>query len=195
MVGSAAGTMVAAGVTIQSSVASATQDADGTGIVVETLAPDVGGWAHPLQQMTGGAADGEPSHRLHRQTRSGHLRRHRTGLLQFTIKPVRKRARPSWHLASDPDRMATVATKTKAIGTQSQSGCVIQAKVEVGRVKYEGPKCGHKWEPGELKQQGYDSIQFDPGDGQEVVIFDPNQVKSMKEIPYNSAWKPEYNVR
>lgn len=35
---------------------------------------------------------------------------------------------------------------------------------------------------GELKQQGYDSIQFDPGDGQEVVIFDPNQVSQMENM-------------
>jgi len=87
--------------------------------------------------------------------------------------------------------MSPEATKTKAI----QSGCVIEAKVDVGRVKYEGPRCGHKWNKGELKSEGYDSIEFDPGDGKEVVIFDSWRVKSMKEIRYNPAWKPEYRVR
>ena len=89
---------------------------------------------------------------------------------------------------------------------------------------------------GELRSQGFDSIEFNPGDGQEVVIFNSNRVpqsnslcvkvcdvvmqffavcdvmisddlmadfviwclakvKSMKEIPYNNAWRPEYNVR
>jgi len=91
--------------------------------------------------------------------------------------------------------MSPEATKTKAIGTQSQGGCVIQAKVDVGRVKKEGPRCGHKWKQGELRSQGFDSIEFDPGDGQEVVIFNSNRVKSMKIIPYNNAWRPTYNVR
>lgn len=27
------------------------------------------------------------------------------------------------------------------------------------------------------------------------VIWCPAKVKSMKEIPYNNAWRPEYNVR
>ena len=91
--------------------------------------------------------------------------------------------------------MSPEATKTKAIGTQSQSGCVIEAKIEVGRVKYEGANCGHKWNKDEFKQTGYDSISFDPGDGPEVVIFEASRVKRMRIIPYNNAWKPEYRVR
>jgi len=87
------------------------------------------------------------------------------------------------------------ATKTKAIGNDSKSGCMIEAKVDVGRVKYEGPRCGHKWTKQEFLQTGYDSIRFDPGDGDELVIYDSSRVKSMKIIPFNDAWRPTYNVR
>ncbi|CAE7424998.1 unnamed protein product [Symbiodinium necroappetens] len=87
------------------------------------------------------------------------------------------------------------ATKTKAIGNDSKSGCMIEAKVDVGRVKYEGPRCGHKWTKQEFLQTGYDSIRFDPGDGDELVIYDSWRVKSMRIIPFNDAWRPTYNVR
>eukprot|EP00439_Symbiodinium_sp_Y106_P052889 s1299_g7.t1 len=87
------------------------------------------------------------------------------------------------------------ATKTKAIGNDSKSGCMIEARVDVGRVKYEGPRCGHKWTKQEFLQTGYDSIRFDPGDGDELVIYDSSRVKSMKIIPFNNAWRPTYNVR
>eukprot|EP00439_Symbiodinium_sp_Y106_P023973 s8152_g2.t3 len=85
--------------------------------------------------------------------------------------------------------MSPEATKTKAIGNDSQSGCVIEAKVDVGRVKYESANCGHKWNKQEFLGTGYDSIRFDPGDGEEVVIFDSWRVKSMRIIPYNNAWR------
>ncbi|CAE7903000.1 unnamed protein product [Symbiodinium sp. KB8] len=87
------------------------------------------------------------------------------------------------------------ATKTKAIGNDSKSGCMIEVKVDVGRVKYEGPRCGHKWTKQEFLQTGYDSIRFDPGDGDELVIYDSSRVKSMRIIPFNNAWRPTYNVR
>ncbi|OLP93692.1 Ankyrin repeat and sterile alpha motif domain-containing protein 1B [Symbiodinium microadriaticum] len=76
--------------------------------------------------------------------------------------------------------MSPEATKTKAIGDDSKSGCVIEAKVDVGRVKYESANCGHKWNKQEFL--GYDSIRFDPGDGDEVVIFDSWRVKSMRGL-------------
>ena len=87
------------------------------------------------------------------------------------------------------------ATKTKAIGNDSKSGCMIEVKVDVGRVKYEGSRCGHKWTKQEFLQTGYDSIRFDPGDGDELVIYDSSRVKSMRIIPFNDAWRPTYNVR
>ncbi|CAJ1337070.1 unnamed protein product, partial [Effrenium voratum] len=83
--------------------------------------------------------------------------------------------------------MSPQATKTKAIGTQSQGGCVIEARVDVGRVAYLGGDCGGKKEQ---VPSGYDSVSFDPGDGKEVVIWDKSRVKSMKIIPYDPAWSP-----
>ena len=95
-----------------------------------------------------------------------------------------------WKQARSPE-----ATKTKAIGNDSKSGCIIKAMVDVGRVKHEGANCGHKWTKQEFLQTGYDSIRFDPGDGDEIVIFDSSRVKSMSIIPFNNAWRPTYSVR
>ncbi|OLP92019.1 hypothetical protein AK812_SmicGene26215 [Symbiodinium microadriaticum] len=87
------------------------------------------------------------------------------------------------------------ATKTKAIGNDSKSGCMIEVKVDVGRVKYEGSRCGHKWTKQEFLQTGYDSIRFDPGDGDELVIYDSSRVKSMRIIPFNNAWRGDLNTQ
>ena len=35
---------------------------------------------------------------------------------------------------------------------------------------------------GELRSQGFDSIEFDPGDGQEVVIFNSNRVPQSNSL-------------
>mmetsp|Transcript_31676 Transcript_31676/g.67310 ORF Transcript_31676/g.67310 Transcript_31676/m.67310 type:complete len:308 (+) Transcript_31676:51-974(+) len=89
------------------------------------------------------------------------------------------------------------ATRTKAIAADSHAGCMIEARVDVGRIK-RFPCCRYcgaaqdqhvPWTLQQLKWQGYDSIKIDPGDGDEYVIYSKDQVKSMRIIPFRSEWR------
>eukprot|EP00438_Fugacium_kawagutii_P017163 Skav200458 [mRNA] locus=scaffold4319:33552:34412:+ [translate_table: standard] len=90
------------------------------------------------------------------------------------------------------------ATKTKAITPHSGIGCMLEVKVDVGRVQ-KFPCCrycgGHQdqhiqWTLQKLKASGHDSIEINPGDGPEIVIYDKHQVLSIKEIRFDPAWTP-----
>eukprot|EP00438_Fugacium_kawagutii_P033659 Skav204056 [mRNA] locus=scaffold3:392026:395953:- [translate_table: standard] len=94
-------------------------------------------------------------------------------------------------------------TKWKAVGEDSHQGFLIEAMVDVGHVKkmpwncYTSTKCiethpgfqGHigclsrHYYGNTLRHEGYDSIVFNPGDGNEIVIWDKHRVKSMRHIP------------
>lgn len=94
-------------------------------------------------------------------------------------------------------------TKWKAVGQDSHQGYLIEAMVDVGHVKkmpwncYTSTKCiethpglqGHvgclsrHYYGNTLRHEGYDSIVFNPGDGNEIVIWDKHRVKSMRHIP------------
>lgn len=95
------------------------------------------------------------------------------------------------------------ATKTKAVGPQSHYGCMIEATVNVGKIQHFPccRYCGGKqdqhihWTLQSLNAKGYNSINIDPGDGPEYIIYDPAQVVSMKEIPFNEAWRPTTSYR
>ena len=88
------------------------------------------------------------------------------------------------------------ATSGKIRGPDSGAGFIIEAKVNLGRVKQmpwhctTSPTCNHhpfakcqdrKDRASWLKMQGYDSIHFQPDPyGPEYVIYDPKKVVSMK---------------
>ena len=94
-------------------------------------------------------------------------------------------------------------TKWKAVGQDSHQGYLIEAMVDPGRVKkmpwncYTSTRCiethpgfqGHvnclsrHYYGNTLHHEGYDSIVFNPGDGNEIVIWDKHRVKSMRHIP------------
>mmetsp|Transcript_37709 Transcript_37709/g.46700 ORF Transcript_37709/g.46700 Transcript_37709/m.46700 type:complete len:207 (-) Transcript_37709:31-651(-) len=94
-------------------------------------------------------------------------------------------------------------TKWKAVGQDSHQGYLIEAMVDVGHVRqmpwncYTSIKCiethpgleGHvsclsrHYYGNSLRHEGYDSIVFNPGDGNEIVIWDKHRVKSMRHIP------------
>eukprot|EP00931_Biecheleriopsis_adriatica_P091433 TRINITY_DN6531_c0_g2_i1.p1 TRINITY_DN6531_c0_g2~~TRINITY_DN6531_c0_g2_i1.p1 ORF type:complete len:262 (-),score=37.60 TRINITY_DN6531_c0_g2_i1:48-833(-) len=80
--------------------------------------------------------------------------------------------------------MSPKATQTKAIGPDSHKGFMIQAQVDVGRVKHMPRQCDRHMSGGKLHKMGYDSIRFNPGDGDEVIVYDPSRVKSMKRISW-----------
>lgn len=97
--------------------------------------------------------------------------------------------------------MTPQATTGKIKGPDSHHGFMIEAKVDVGRVKHMSwrcttkPSCNHhpfracqdrtnrgSW----LKNQGYNSIAYTPDPyGQEIVIYDKNQVVSMRGYSYH----------
>jgi hypothetical protein len=77
------------------------------------------------------------------------------------------------------------ATETKAIGPQSHKGFMIEARVNVGRVKDMPRTCDRGMNAGRIHAMGFDSIRFDPGDGTEYVVYSPANVLSVRRI----AWR------
>jgi len=68
------------------------------------------------------------------------------------------------------------ATYTKAIGVDSHQGFMIEAQVDLGRVLHLESKCiGY-----ERVSEGFDSIIFNPGDGDEIVVYSKDRILSTK---------------
>jgi hypothetical protein len=76
------------------------------------------------------------------------------------------------------------ATETKAIGPQSHKGFMIEARVNVGRVKDMPGTCDRGMNAGRIHAMGFDSIRFNPGDGIEYVVYSPANVLSVRRIPW-----------
>jgi len=108
-------------------------------------------------------------------------------------------------------------TKKKAVGVHSEQGYLIEVKVKVGNVKKMPWHClsdvhclkgntqhsiagtlqclsqeseveVHR----QLQKEGYDSIVFNPGDGNEVVIYDNSQIVSMKHVRMPGQSKADF---
>jgi len=75
------------------------------------------------------------------------------------------------------------ATTTKAIGPDSHKGAMLQAEVDVGRVKYMSKTCDRGLTGETVVREGYDSVSFNPGDGQEYIVYSSSKVISVKQIP------------
>eukprot|EP00929_Paragymnodinium_shiwhaense_P007901 TRINITY_DN111823_c0_g1_i1.p1 TRINITY_DN111823_c0_g1~~TRINITY_DN111823_c0_g1_i1.p1 ORF type:complete len:359 (+),score=66.39 TRINITY_DN111823_c0_g1_i1:115-1191(+) len=95
------------------------------------------------------------------------------------------------------------ATRTKAITKNSHGGCMIQAVVDVGRhgrFYWRGyPQwkdhqkeqfCGgwNQMKASKLHHMGYDSIIMRQGDGDEVIIFEPERILEKKVVHFNCKW-------
>lgn len=75
------------------------------------------------------------------------------------------------------------ATETKAIGPDSHKGFMIEARV----VLHGDRRCtadGHHLNSARAAAQGYDSISFNPGDGDEYIVFSSSRVLSVRQIPW-----------
>jgi len=77
---------------------------------------------------------------------------------------------------------SAAATNTKAIGPDSHKGYILEAKVDVGRVKYMPRTCDRSLNGGAVAAQGYDSVSFDPGDGQEFIVYSNSRILSVRHI-------------
>jgi len=71
------------------------------------------------------------------------------------------------------------ATDHKAIGSDSQKGYIIGAKVDLGKIKYMNSTCDKSMTGEKLQWWGYDSIHFNPGDGVEYVVYSKDRIVSM----------------
>lgn len=84
--------------------------------------------------------------------------------------------------------MSPEATVTKAIADSSHDGCMIEATVDVGKQKRAGKTCDGLT-ASRCKDRGFDSVIFNPGDGDELVIYDPSKIKSKRILPYKESWR------
>jgi len=73
------------------------------------------------------------------------------------------------------------ATNTKAIGPESHTGFIIEAQVDVGKVLHMSKTCDRSMTGQKLQSMNYDSITFNPGDGDEYIIYSSDRVLSMKQ--------------
>jgi len=81
------------------------------------------------------------------------------------------------YFAADPK-----ATFHKAIGSNSHQGVILGAQVELGKVCKMGTWCERSMTLEKLHSMGCDSITFNPGDGDEFVIYEPWRVKSLRVV-------------
>jgi len=87
------------------------------------------------------------------------------------------------------------ATYWKAIAASSNHGFIIAVRVNVGRVLHLGKHCNGGLNSANMHQKGYDSVRFNPGDGDEVVIYDASRVLSMRQDhtpPPTESQRPYY---
>jgi len=80
-------------------------------------------------------------------------------------------------------------TRTKAIGPESHQGFLIEATVNVGLVKYMPATCDRSLTGQRVASEGYDSVSFNPGDGQEYIVYSASRVISSRRIAAEIAWQ------
>lgn len=73
------------------------------------------------------------------------------------------------------------ATYTKAIGPDSHLGFIIEATVDIGKVLQMTAACDRNMTGATLTEMGYDSIKFNPGDGDEYIVYSNDRVVSTKK--------------
>lgn len=74
------------------------------------------------------------------------------------------------------------ATFHKAIGPDSHMGCMLKATIDVGRMLHMYPYCDKVMTLHFLKSMRYDSITFNPGDGDEIVVYEPSRVLKIEKL-------------
>lgn len=72
------------------------------------------------------------------------------------------------------------ATNSKTSALDSHKGFVIEAVVQVGKVRTMSSSCDTFLTGEKLHNEGYDSITFNPSDGDELVVYCSGQILSAK---------------
>lgn len=97
-------------------------------------------------------------------------------------------------------------TSTKAITGNSHGGCMIEAVVDVGRQDHYywngRPQRGEKYCGGwnemtaqKLHATGADSIVMRQGDGDEIIVFEPERIISKKILEFDCKWMCKGNCQ
>jgi len=73
------------------------------------------------------------------------------------------------------------ATFGKAIGPNSHNGEILEVKVDLGRTLHMPSTCDRSLNSAEVAAKGFDSVTFNPGDGEEYIIYDASRVLSKQE--------------
>lgn len=84
---------------------------------------------------------------------------------------------PGIYFAQSPQE-----TQTKAIGPESSKGFMIEALVNVGKVRHMPQICDRYLNGGIVQHQGFDSVSFNPGDGVEYVVYSSARILSARRI-------------
>merc|ERR1719323_2563367 len=88
--------------------------------------------------------------------------------------------------------MDAPATNTKCIGPQSKKGCILQVRVDVGRTWFKGKFCNRSMLGKDVLAAGYDSVSFDPSDGQEYAVYENSRILSIRRYGW---WLPDAQVK
>jgi len=76
-------------------------------------------------------------------------------------------------------------TYHKAIGPNSHLGSILEVEVDLGRVRHMSPTCDRSMTAEKMFADGYDSIRFNPGDGDEIVVYSPASILSVKHFAWS----------
>jgi len=81
------------------------------------------------------------------------------------------------YFATDP-----LVTTSKSISPDSHHGQILVARVDLGKMLMLGPKCDWTMTKEKLDARGYDSVVFNPINGNEYAIFDKRRILSVKKF-------------
>jgi len=76
-------------------------------------------------------------------------------------------------------------TYHKAIGPNSHLGFIIEVQVDLGKVRHMPPTCDRSMSAEKMVRDGYDTIRFNPGDGDEIVVYSPESILSIKHFTWS----------
>jgi len=83
---------------------------------------------------------------------------------------------PAIYFAMDP-----WITTAKAVAPDSHHGFIIEARVDLGNQLFQDRLCNQNLTAEVVADKGYDSVVFNPINGNEYAIYDKRRILSMKE--------------
>jgi len=76
-------------------------------------------------------------------------------------------------------------TYHKAIGPDSHLGFILEAKVDLGKVRHMSPTCDRSMTAERMFRDGYDTVRFNPGDGDEIVVYSQDSILSVRHFTWS----------